>query len=159
MDTLVQAQRVLSYYARRWRVEDFHTAWKSGAGVEARRRPSAANLERMAVVLAFIAVRLLQLRDWLDHGADDGRSITAAAASSCAGVLDELAWQVWWVTQHRRPPATAPTLRWAYTNLAKLGGWMDTKRTGRAGWAALWSGWFRLQERVDAYLATRDFLR
>ena len=36
VETLAQAQQVLRYYARRWRVEDFHKAWKSGTGVEAR---------------------------------------------------------------------------------------------------------------------------
>jgi len=35
---------------------------------------------------------------------------------------------------------------------------MDTKRTGRVGWDALWRGWFRLTDRVDAYLSTRDLL-
>ena len=148
---LTQAQQVLRYYARRWRVEDFHKAWKSGAGVEARRMQSADNLERTAVVLAFIAVRLLQLRDWLEPGGQEGLSSSTAGISSCAGVLDELEWKVLWVSQHRRrPPVTAPSLQWAYETLAKLGGWMNTKRTGRPGWAALWSGWFRLQERVDA---------
>jgi hypothetical protein len=33
-----------------------------------------------------------------------------------------------------------------------------TTRLGRAGWEVMWQGWFRLQERVDTYLATRDFL-
>ena len=47
----------------RWRVEEFHKAWKSGAGVEQRRMRGADNLERIAVVLAFVAVRLLQLRE------------------------------------------------------------------------------------------------
>ena len=132
-------------------MEDFHKAWKSGAGVEARRMQSADNLERTAVVLAFIAVRLLQLRDWLEPGGQEGLSSSAAGARSCAGVLEELAWKVLWVSQHRRrPPVSAPSLKWAYETLAKLGGWMNTKRTGRPGWAALWSGWFRLQERVDA---------
>ncbi|MBI4568194.1 MAG: hypothetical protein HY719_07340 [Planctomycetes bacterium] len=35
--------------------------------------------------------------------------------------------------------------------LAALGGWKDTKRTGRVGWEALWRGWDRLQERVTGY--------
>ncbi|MDK9758315.1 hypothetical protein KIV40_23730, partial [Vibrio sp. D173a] len=30
-------------------------------------------------------------------------------------------------------------------NLAKLGGWKDTKRTGRASIKVLWEGWFKLQ--------------
>ena len=159
VSTLAQAQQVLRYYARRWRVEDFHKAWKSGAGVEARRMQSADTLERTAVVLAFIAVRLLQLRDWLEPGGQEGVMSSAAGASSCTGVLDELEWKVLWVSQHRRaPPLTAPSLQWAYETLAKLGGWMNTKRTGRPGWAAMWSGWFRLQERVDAIRVSEQLL-
>ena len=50
VDTLEAVQRVLRYYALRWRVEDFHKAWKSGAGVAARRRQTADNLERIAVM-------------------------------------------------------------------------------------------------------------
>ena len=51
---------------------------------------SVDNLERSAVVLAFIAVRLLQLRDWLEPGGQEGLSSSTAGISSCAGVLDEL---------------------------------------------------------------------
>ena len=59
MDTLEAVQRVLHDYALRWRVEDFHKAWKSGAGVEARRRQTADNLERIAVMLAFVGWKVL----------------------------------------------------------------------------------------------------
>jgi Transposase DNA-binding len=81
------------------------------------------------------------------------------ARAPCSEVLTHTEWRVLWVAQERsRPPAKAPPLQWAYKTLANLGGWMDTKRTGRAGWEAMWQGWFRLQERVDTYLAARDFL-
>ncbi len=157
IDTREAAVGVLGYYAMRWRIEDFHKAWKSGAKVEARRMQSADNLERIAVVLAFVAVRLLQLREVLELPAavsNEGPPRARAAPKlSCAGVLDEAEWRVLWMTQQRKPPPKeAPSLRWAYEAVAKLGGWIDTKRTGRAGWEAMWHGWFRLQERVDGYL-------
>jgi len=44
-----------------------------------------------------------------------------------------------------------PSARWAFLALARLGGFTDTKRTGRPGWATIWHGWFRLQERVEGY--------
>lgn len=157
IDTLAAAVRVLGYYALRWRIEDFHKAWKSGAKVEQRRMQSAANLERMAVVLAFVAVRLLQLREGLEgpQPVSDKEKAPGKRAPriSCAGVLDETEWQVLWLTDTTKPlPEEAPSLRWAYEAVAKLGGWLDTKGTGRAGWEAMWHGWFRLQERVDGYL-------
>ena len=63
IESLSAVRRVLRIYRMRWRVEEFHKAWKSGAGVEQRRMRGADNLERIAVVLAFVAVRLLQLRE------------------------------------------------------------------------------------------------
>ncbi|MBD6989830.1 IS4 family transposase, partial [Vibrio parahaemolyticus] len=44
-----------------------------------------------------------------------------------------------------------PDMGWAYKNLAKLGGWKDTKRTGRASIKVLWEGWFKLQTILEGY--------
>lgn len=153
--TLAEVCELLRYYALRWRVEEFHKAWKSGAGVEQRRMQSADNLERVAVILAFIAVRLLQLREALEE--DTGHA--TRASRPCTDVLSAPEWKVLWITHNRkRPPKRPPTLKWAYEAIAKLGGWADTKRTGRASWQTMWHGWFRLQERVDAYLMTQGLL-
>ena len=155
VDSFAAACQLLRYYTLRWRVEEFHKAWKSGAGVEQRRMQSADNLERMAVMLAFVAVRLLQLREALDEPA----AIKDRAKRPCTEVLSASEWKVLWITRERsRPPKRVPSLRWAYEAIAKLGGWVDTKRTGRASWQTMWHGWFRLQERVDAYLITQDFM-
>ena len=94
VDSFAAACEVLRYYTLRWRVEEFHKAWKSGAGVEQRRMHSADNLERMAVVLAFVAVRLLQLREALDEPAPaKGR-----AKRPCTEVLSASEWKVLWIT-------------------------------------------------------------
>ena len=45
------------------------------------------------------------------------------------------------------PPAQPPSAEWAYRAIAKLGGWMNTQRTGRPGWQTIWYGMFRLAER------------
>lgn len=140
-----EARQVVRYYELRWRIEDYHKAWKSGVGVERQRFQSAANLERMLVITAFLAVRLLQLRAVLDTSNDDEQA-------SCDTRLSEDEWKVLWVsTQNSKPPATAPLIRWACLAIAKLGGFTDTKRTGRPGWDAMWYGWFRLQERLEGY--------
>lgn len=158
VDSDAQAWKVVRWYTLRWRIEDFHKAWKSGAGVEARRLQEPDNLERLAVVLAFVAVRLLQLREWAapsgpvpeSEEADPTPDATSHAA--CTEVLSDVEWRVLWVTQEGTAvPAQVPSKRWAYKAIANLGGWTDTKRTGRAGWQAMWNGWFRLQERVHGY--------
>jgi hypothetical protein len=111
-------------------------------GVERQRFQSVGNLERMLSITAFLAVRLLQLRELLD-----GQGTTSRA------VLAEDEWKVLWLsTEPDKPlPEAAPPIRWAYYAIAKLGGFSDTKRTGRVGWDTLWHGWFRLQERLQGY--------
>lgn len=140
-----EARQVVRYYELRWRIEDYHKAWKSGVGVERQRFQSAANLERMLVITAFLAVRLLQLRAILD-------APNTNEQASCDTLLSEDEWHVLWVsTKRSAPPTTAPSIRWACLAVAKLGGFTDTKRTGRPGWDTMWHGWFRLQERLDGY--------
>lgn len=45
---------------------------------------------------------------------------------------------------------TAPSMKWAYKSLAKLGGFTDIKRTGVASWLTIWEGWDTLQAQVLA---------
>jgi hypothetical protein len=61
--TFEEAMKVIRIYTARWRVEDFHKAWKTGAGAERQRMTEPDNLERTVSILAFIGVRLLQLRE------------------------------------------------------------------------------------------------
>ena len=56
---------MIDIYSTRWRVEDFHKAWKTGEGVERLRMIEPDHLERAASMLAFISVRFLQLKEAL----------------------------------------------------------------------------------------------
>ncbi len=133
---------ILRLYTLRWRVEDFHKAWKTGCRLEQRRLQSPQNLERLGSILSFIAVRLLQLRDLSD---DD-------PTRSCQEVLERDYWRCLWArVEKRKPPRKAPNLRWALRAIAKLGGWTDSKRTGRVGWQSLWRGWNSLDEMVTGW--------
>lgn len=145
--------RVVRDYELRWRIEEFHKAWKSGAGVERQRLQHAGNLERMMVITAFVAIRLLQLRERMaaEQAAPDDTKPAAIP-------LDSDEWRLLWVSTERKKPLPdwPPSARWAYLALAKLGGFTDTKRTGRPGWATLWRGWFRLQERLEGYWVSQQ---
>ncbi|GBE29471.1 MAG TPA: hypothetical protein ENH10_03735 [Bacteroidetes bacterium] len=79
--------------------------------------------------MAFVGVYLLQLRD----AAND------TPEQSCEDLLTGEEWRLLWLSssKKRRLPSTPPTLQWAYQALGRLGGWTDSKRTGRVGWQAL----------------------
>ena len=151
-----EAKQIATYYAMRWRIEEFHKAWKTGAGAERQRMQSADNLERMVIILSFVAVRLFQLREALESEYES-RSNTEDIA--CTAVLTEEEYKVLWFAgqkkgeKKKRLPKTIPNLDWAYREIAKLGGWCNSKKTGRASWLTIWHGWFRLQDRVEGYLA------
>lgn len=58
------ALQIVRYYELRWRVEELHKAWKSaGTNLESFRQKKQKKLEKVIVITAFIAVRLLQLRE------------------------------------------------------------------------------------------------
>ncbi|MBL4247494.1 IS4 family transposase, partial [Vibrio fluvialis] len=108
------------------------------------------NLEKMVVILAFIAVRVHQLR-YL------GLNKKEAEKQSCETLLSPVAWKLLWSKQEKtRPPKRAPSVYWAYINLGKLAGWYDSKRNGRVGWERLWEGWFLLQTILEGYLLAKS---
>lgn len=147
VESLVEVENVLKFYRMRWRIEVFHKAWKTGAGVERQRLQTSENLERIAVVLAFVAIRLIQLRELFEAGAE----------VRCDQLLDKELWTLLWVGVERtKPPRTPPSAEWAYRALARFAGWTDTKQTGRVGWDTLWKGWSRLQERYEGLQAYKQ---
>ena len=137
---------VMRMYRLRWRIEEFHKLWKSGVGVERCRMQSADNILRLAVILAFVATRVLQLRELFDSD----------KSGSCAQLLTPIEWTILWVTVEKKPPPdVAPTVEWAYHALGRLGGWYDSKRTGRVGPKTLLDGWNRLEQHIAGYEAAR----
>lgn len=138
------AKTVIRYYELRWLIEEFHKAWKTGCRIEERPVQAADNLERIAVITAHVAVRLLQLRSAVESKPD----------LSCQSILTRDEWQCLWATIERakRAPRKPPSVSWALHSIAKLAGWRDTKRTGRIGWTTLWKGWARLEDRVAGWI-------
>ncbi len=96
VDSAEQVRRIVRYYELRWRIEEYHKAWKSGVGVERQRFQSAQNLECMLVITAFLAVRLLQLREHLHATAGDD------PGTACDTVLTPEEWHVLWLTGEQR---------------------------------------------------------
>ena len=56
------AWRILEYYEKRWLIEEYHKALKTGCRVESRQLQSKEGLERITALLSVVAVRLLQLK-------------------------------------------------------------------------------------------------
>ena len=143
-------RKVVSYYEKRWLIEEFHKCWKSGVKVEKLRMQSADNLERMITILAPIAIRLLQLRENFNQGGEE---------KSCLEVLNEDEFFVLWrsTEKKKRIPVIKPSLNWAYKSIARLAGWNDSKKTGKACWSKVWEGWYLLNHVLQGYLISKEF--
>lgn len=157
------ALKIIRIYAARWRVEDFHKAWKTGAGVERQRMETADNLERIGSILAFVGVRLMQLRESFTLPIflkklgllEEAKQV---AELPCDRVLTKYEWQVLTLMRANkfRKKGMVPSLEWAYIEIAKLGGFTDSKKTGIASWETLWKGWQILQERAEGYRMAKE---
>ena len=153
VNNLEAAMKIIDIYTARWRIEDFHKSWKTGSGVERLRMTRADNLERVASVLAFIGVRLLQLKEALTVSIYLKKKGLMKEAelhenTKCDRVLEEDEWKLllYLQPQWSMKTSTIPTLKEAYEAIAKLGGFYDSKRTGIASWETIWNGWSKLQD-------------
>lgn len=138
-----ETRTIIGHYECRWLIEEFHKAWKSGCNIEKRRLQAPDNLERISVITAHVAVRLLQLRCLTQKDPEQ----------PCNILLGEDEWQCLDATTRTKHTRfkSPPTIQWALHAIAKLGGWRDTKRSGKIGWMALWKGWIRFRERLIAW--------
>ncbi|QDP72081.1 IS4 family transposase [Legionella israelensis] len=158
VDSFDDAIQVIYYYQMRWKIEEFHKAWKSGAGVERQRMQSAENIGKVAVILATIAVRLLQLKENAEKNKDKH-----SYSTKINPILSYEEMTILWLSMQPKNkvpkplPEVWPDAEWIYKSIAKLGGWTDSKRLGKASWKTLWDGWFKLQERLEGYLMVKNF--
>jgi hypothetical protein len=128
------AWRILGYYEKRWLIEEYHKALKTGCRVESRQLQSTEGLERITALLSVVAVRLLQLKS-------AARTNPACAARN----LVPLPWIKMLLAARKRSKLTvAMTIREFYREVAKLGGFLGRKSDGEPGWITIWRGWQKL---------------
>jgi hypothetical protein len=141
--------RVLDIYQRRWRIEEFHLALKSGCGVEALELETAQRLSKAVAVYSAVAARIVALRDLARHEPD----------APCTTVLSDDAWKVLWVRfAHQRLTANTPppTVRQVILWIGRLGGHLGRKGDGLPGVRTLWRGWRDLTILVAGVRLGRD---
>jgi hypothetical protein len=130
---LEQALAVIGAYEKRWQIEEWHKALKSGCQLERRQLKKARRVEVLLGVLGVVAVRLLQLRSV-------ARSAPERAAQEVVPLL-----YVKVLQRARRIPVGQP---WSvgrfFRELAKLGGFLGRKGDGEPGWQTIWRGWEQL---------------
>jgi hypothetical protein len=132
--SLEEAMRVASYYEKRWLVEEYFKALKSGCQVTQRQLKTKGRLEALVGLLSVVAVRLLQLKA---HARTEPDRPAAEVVPMRYVNLLKLARGI--------KRTTSLTAGRFYRELAKLGGFLGRKHDGDPGWITIWCGWDKLQ--------------
>jgi hypothetical protein len=140
------AWRVVDWYERRWVVEEYHKALKTGCGIEDLQFTAVERLQPAIALISAVALTLLNLRD-----ASRRPDATTRRADTLLGPEYIEALSIW---RHGEPRGDW-TIHDFFFALARLGGHQNRKRDHRPGWLILWRGWTKLQDKVDGYLAAR----
>ena len=108
------------------------------------------------MLFIFLAIRLLPSKEYFEP--DQITLNENDVCISCEELLTEIEWKVLWksVEKNKKLPLIPPAAAWAYQAVARLGGWSNSKQTGKASWATIWNGWSRLNERLEGFLLAQD---
>ena len=144
--TLDDAWRVISWYERRWVIEEYHKAMKTGCRIEDLQFTAVERLQPAIALLWAVAMTLLTLRD---------ASRRLDAATRPASKLFALEYiEVLSIQRYGRMRSDL-TVHDFYFALARLGGHQNRKSDHPPGWLVLWRGWTKLQYMLDGYLAAK----
>ena len=138
VESLDQALEIIAWYTRRWIVEEFHKAWKTGCRAEQRQLEEADRLVPLLGALAIVAVRLLGLRDAARR---DGTAPVDMPETTIRILAAKL----------QQPAEYFTTNRDFLRGVARLGGFLARKSDGDPGWQTIWKGWFVLMILVEGY--------
>jgi hypothetical protein len=147
--TLDDAQLVVRGYTQRWRIEEFHRTWKSGAcQVEDTQLRDREKIIRWASILASVAMRILRLT-YLARTTPDEPSSSELGQPEIDAVI----------ASHRPKgyrrgdvPPIALVVQW----IAELGGYSGKSSGGPPGAIVIQRGLDRIQSLADFFAAQAD---
>ena len=144
------AVRIVKWYERRWTIEEYFKALKSGMGVEDRQFDDADDLRKCLAFDAITACRVLQrmARDRPDAPADE-----VADEDEIAVLYLDLAERG--MVKSRVPPENLD-VRTFVVDVGRLAGFIPSKRQPLPGTIKIWQGYGYLRAYVQIYQALRN---
>jgi hypothetical protein len=125
---------VIGYYEKRWLIEEWHKALKTGCRVTERQLKTKERLEAMVGLLSVVSVRLLQLK-----------SAARVEPDRPARQMIPPRWIALLQAARKSPQQDkSMTVGQFYRELAKLGGFIGRTSDGEPGWITIWRGWQKL---------------
>ena len=143
IESLDHACRCVEWYACRWTIEIFHRVLKGGCNIEEREFRDVTRLQRYLAIDSVVAYRILYLTLV-------GR---AHPEWDCSLVFSPHEWKGLFAYIHRtqKPPAKPPSLEQAIEWIARLGGYLVTRKKKPPGVEVLWTGLLRLADIAEMW--------
>ena len=143
-ERFVEARRMVARYAKRWVLEEFHKALKSGAPVEKSELETAERLQALVAVLVLVAVRLMNTKRLARTHPEQPVDVEAFGREALQ--ILSARWG-------------EPKGGWKYASvlvaLARRGGFLARRQDGAPGWVTIWRGWQRLMRMSEGVLSLR----
>lgn len=131
--TFEDAWQVIEDYEKRWLIEEYHKALKTGCNIEGHSLRTTGRLEALIGLISVIGVRLLSLKMHARVEPDEKavNRVPSTWIEAIAGV---------------RPRINIAnlTVRGFFHTLAKLGGFRGRNGDGEPGWQTIWKGYLRM---------------
>jgi hypothetical protein len=144
VDSLSDALLVIHGYSQRWRIEEFHKTWKTGAcNVEDNQLRAEDHVVRWATILASVAARILRLT-YLARATPNAPALVELSKAELQAVL--------LLRKPKRDARTRATIAEAVLWLAQIGGYTGKSSGGPPGALVIARGLRRI-EAVAALLA------
>lgn len=148
----INAAEVVHAYTRRWRIEEFHRTWKSGAcGIESTRLRACDHIQRWAIIMGSVAARI-------EHIKLTSRSSPELPATDCFS-QDEIDAVILLRSKDRKMPyalGQVPTLGEVARWVADLGGYMGSKNSPPPGATVLARGLERIETAAQVLALQRQ---
>jgi hypothetical protein len=142
--TLAQIKRIVGCYTRRWLVEEFHKALKSGTQVEVSQLGTGRALQGLCAVLSLVALRLLETKLHARAFPDEPLRPDQFVPELIRLLAAKLG-----------SPSGGWTQRTVWRGIARCGGFMARKGDGEPGWITIWRGWRSLLTMVEGVVLYR----
>lgn len=141
------ALQVVDIYRRRWLIEEFNKALKTGCALEERQAASVWTLCNTTALLLPFAVRLLQLRAATRHEPD----------TPADGLLDEVELLALKELAPKQRLADSPTRQQVLLAIAAIGG--HIRSNGAPGWRVIGRGMRRLLMHAEGWRAALGWMK
>jgi len=126
------AQRIVEIYRRRWLIEDYHKALKTGCRIEDNQLKQASRILALLGIVGVIATQLLAMREHCRLSPET--RVEEVVPKSCIMLMEQ------------RLRLKLKTVRDYWRCLARLGGFIGRKSDGDPGWQTIWKGYTRFKD-------------